>query len=80
MPVTGRGGLIRLKDVDNPTLFRQLAHSWRLGCQPYTLAALYSTEIFFVIASAKGYPSAIVRMEGLSKLKKKINDLIGTQT
>jgi hypothetical protein len=35
--------------ADDPTLPRQSAHRWRWGREPYTLAALYSTEkIFFL--------------------------------
>jgi hypothetical protein len=32
---------IRLWDVEAPTFSRQLAHRWRLGCQPYAPAAFY---------------------------------------
>jgi hypothetical protein len=33
---------IGLWDIKVPTFSRQLAHRWRWGCQPYTLAALYT--------------------------------------
>jgi hypothetical protein len=29
-----------LRDVEDPTLFRQSAHRWRLGCQPYAPVGL----------------------------------------
>jgi hypothetical protein len=35
---------IGLWDVKDPTLFRQSAHRWRQGCQPYAPAVLYSPE------------------------------------
>jgi hypothetical protein len=40
--VTGLGSLLG-GDVD-PTVSRQLVHSWRLGCQPYLPKALYHVE------------------------------------
>jgi hypothetical protein len=30
-----------MRDDKDPTMSRQSAHRWRLGCQPYTPAALY---------------------------------------
>jgi hypothetical protein len=33
---------IGLSDIDDPTLPRQSAHRWRLGCQPYAPVVLYS--------------------------------------
>jgi hypothetical protein len=38
---------IGLWDVKDPTLYRQYAHRWRQGCQPYALAPLSSPETFF---------------------------------
>jgi hypothetical protein len=41
IPVTGRGDLWKLWDIEDPTLSTQSAHRWRLGCQPCTPAAPY---------------------------------------
>jgi hypothetical protein len=38
---------VGLWDVEDPTFYRQLAHRWRQGCQPYAPAALYSAETLF---------------------------------
>jgi hypothetical protein len=35
---------IGFSGVEDPTLFRQSAHRWRLGYQPYAPAALYFPE------------------------------------
>jgi hypothetical protein len=40
---------IGLWDVKDPTLSRQSAHRWRLGCQPHAPAALYSPETLFFL-------------------------------
>jgi hypothetical protein len=70
-------------DVKDPTLSRQSAHRWRLGCQPYAPAALCSPEIFFcfwysfLLEAEK--PEGLVRPEGSDKLKKS-NDLIRNRT
>jgi hypothetical protein len=34
-----------LQEVKVPTLLRQMANTWRQGCQPYALAALYPQVI-----------------------------------
>jgi hypothetical protein len=39
---------IGLRDVKDPTLFRQLAHRWRQDFQPYALAALYTPETSYL--------------------------------
>jgi hypothetical protein len=36
---------IGFSGVEDPTLSRQSAHRWRLGCQPFEPAALYFPEI-----------------------------------
>jgi hypothetical protein len=42
IPATGRGGLWGCEMSRIPTFYRQWTHRWRLGCQPYTPAALYT--------------------------------------
>jgi hypothetical protein len=66
---------IGLWDVEDPTFSRQSVHSWRCSCQPYTPAALYTPGIFVVLISVRGWrdPRAIVRLEGLGQLKRKIS-------
>jgi hypothetical protein len=60
---------------------RQSAHRWRWGCQPYAPTALYPSGRFLGLLSVGGWidPRAIVRLEGLSQLKKS-NDLFGNRT
>jgi hypothetical protein len=38
---------IGLREVKAPTLLRQTANTWRQGCQPYALAALYPQVSLF---------------------------------
>jgi hypothetical protein len=60
-----------LWDVENPTLSRQSAHRWLLGCQPYTPTTLYPINLP-VLISFTGWvnPRAIVWLKGLVALKK----------
>jgi hypothetical protein len=66
---------IGLYDVEDPTFSRQWALRGRLGCQPYMQAALYPQEHLLVLICVR----ATVRLGGLGKLKKKINDLMRTR-
>jgi hypothetical protein len=65
---------IVLWDAEVPTFSRQSAHRWRLICQPYAPAAIYSPGRFLVLISVRTWVElrAIVRLEGLGQLKKKI--------
>jgi hypothetical protein len=71
IPVTGRGGLWDCEASKLPHFSRQSAHRWRWSCQPYVPAALYLPRRFLVLLSVRGWvdPRAIVRLEGLGKLK-----------
>jgi hypothetical protein len=70
---------IGLWDVKDPTLSRQSAHRWRLGCQPYASAALYPPERLVISVGSSVNPRVIVRLKGLGKLKTSVT-AIGTQT
>jgi hypothetical protein len=71
---------IGLWEVDASTFCRQSAYRWWWGYQPYTPAVLYPHEELWYSFLLRGWvdPRAIVRLEGLGKLKKS-ND-IGNRT
>jgi hypothetical protein len=53
-------------------IFRHSAHRWRQVWQPYAPAAFYTQEesLYSFLLEAESTPRAIVRLEGLGKLKK----------
>jgi hypothetical protein len=71
IPVTGEVAH-RILRGRGSQLSRQSAHRWRWGCQPYAAAAIYPPGRFLILISVRGWvdPGAIVRLEGLGKLKK----------
>jgi hypothetical protein len=64
-----------LSDVENPTFSTQSTHRWGRCCQPYAPAALYPKEdsVYSFLLEAEPNPRAIVRLDGLCKLKYSIN-------
>jgi hypothetical protein len=66
---------IGMWDIESPTLSRQSAHRWRLGCKPYASAALYSQKYLLVLISVRGRVNSrvIVQLEGF--VKKKIKSI-----
>jgi hypothetical protein len=63
---------LRLWDIEDPIFARQSAVRWRLSCKSYAPAAIYPQRDLLVFNSARGWvnPRVIMRLEGLSKLKK----------
>jgi hypothetical protein len=72
IPVNRPWKPIGLWEVEAPTLSWQSAHRWRQGCQSYASAIIYSPGRFLVLISVRDWvdPRVLVRLEGLSKLKK----------
>jgi hypothetical protein len=71
-----------LWDVEDPTLYRHSAHRWRWDYISLIRGPRSTVQKYFLILiSVRGWvnPSAIVRLEGLCKLKKS-NDLIAAPT
>jgi hypothetical protein len=68
---------IGLWDFEAPTFSTQSTHRWRWGCQPCAPAALFPPGSFLVLISIRGWvdPRAIVRLEGLRKLKNPMTSL-----
>jgi hypothetical protein len=56
-------------------IFWHSANRWRQGCQPYAPDAFYPEEVSWYSFLLRGWvdPRAIVRLEGLGKLKKSIS-------
>jgi hypothetical protein len=65
---------MELRDVEDPTLSRQSAHRWRLSCQSYAPAALYTQEdiLVFIYVKKLSKPQGLVRLEELGKLKNSV--------
>jgi hypothetical protein len=61
-----------LVDVEDTTMYRQFTHRWRLGCQPYATAALYSPERSSGthLCQSLSKTQALLRLEGIIQLKK----------
>jgi hypothetical protein len=66
---------IGLREVEAPTFSDFQLNRWWQSCQPHAPAAFYPPGRFLVLIFFGGYvePRAIVRLEGLGKLKKKIH-------
>jgi hypothetical protein len=60
---------VGLWEVEASTVNGHSTHRWRQGCQPDALAAFYPQDNSWYQVD----PRAIVRLEGLGKLKKKIH-------
>jgi hypothetical protein len=74
-----------LWDAKDPILYRQSAHRWRQGCEPYAPAELYSLEALFFCYDTHfrwrlSKPQDLVPSEGLGKLKKNSFTSSGLET
>jgi hypothetical protein len=58
--------------AEDSILSRHSALTWRLGCQPYAPAALYTQKYLLVFISVSGgvNPTVMVWLEGFGKVKK----------